>query len=364
MRILIIETAYPVNTRTQRLISSLKDVFGESSVKSVCWNRDNREIIQSEKSNYIYWGLAKYGNKISTLIGIRGFAKFVRDTIHLFAPDIIIASHWDALFIAALYKTKNTTLIYENLDMPTGNFLTISCIRLVERMSLNRVDCITFASRFYLPYYNFFNKGKFIIENKLPKMLCTELPHSKNTGRLVVTFLGGIRYFSILSNLVEAIGNVDGIELRFYGRGHDYEKLCKISKPYSNIIIYGPYQYSSIPEIYSETDIIWAAYPSNDFNVKLAISNKYHESLHFGVPAIFSKGTKLGEMVESSNAGYCVDCYSVEDIKRVIIEYRDNQEKYSKLFKDNLSKLKYNENKNWEEEISPFIEYIKILCKK
>ena len=358
MKFIIVEPAYPINSRTERFYQSIVNEFGENSIKVICWNRDGRPLLH--KMNYIvYDEIVGYGNPKAKLNGLRGFKKFLKRNLLSEHPDFILASHWDSLILSAMVKPKFSKLIYENLDMPTGHFPVRHVLRVLEKWALGRTDCITFASRFFIPKYTSFKREKLLIENKLPKSMCSPIPEKEDNSILRICFLGVVRHAVIMENLMKAISNIEDVQFDIFGGGPFYDDIKRIAECYSNVIMHGPYNYNDIPDIYAQADLIWAVYPYHDYNVKLAISNKFHETLHFGVPGIFCKGTKLGDMVNEKKIGLVVDCDSVEDIHDVISNYKKNKKNLSTEININITNFLAQENSCWEDEFKPFMNYIR-----
>lgn len=358
MKISIVEPAFPINSRTERFFQSLEEAFGKGSVNVICWNRDGRP--DSGNTNYhIFKKNVGYANRKAKLIGLKDFYSYLSAKLKQLKPDFILASHWDSLILSALVKPKNSKIIYENLDMPTGKFPVRQLLRGFERRALSKTDIITFASRFFEPHYSDFKGQRFIIENKLPKEMCISLSPRNHKDSLAISFLGVVRHAHIMENLMRAIQDLKDIEFKIFGGGPFYEQIKHISEKYERVTMYGPYNYKDVPQIYSQSDLIWAVYPYHDFNVKLAISNKYHETLYYGVPGIFCKYTELGDMVSSKKIGFAVDCDSVSDIHEVLSGILKDKNYIFNEMSRNLKKERENENSCWEDEISPFINYLK-----
>ena len=100
-----------------------------------------------------------------------------------------------------------------------------------------------------------------------------------------------------------------------HGGGRALGMLREEFDRHSEVSFHGPYDYRNVPGVYSTLDLVWASYPAEDRNVKLAISNKFFESILFGVPGVFSQGTKLGQMVESLGIGFSLDPYDASAIR-------------------------------------------------
>ena len=360
-KIILVDTSYPINSRNRRILDSLKDIYGDENVKYVSWNRDGRNIDAKDTANYILSLNSPIGDRLKKLRNLFDFRRFLKTSLSDFAPDVIIASHWDSLILCASLKKKQQILIYENLDMPTVNAAVFKILRYLEKLSLNKTDAISYASRFYLPYYKWFRGQHFVLENKVPESMAIPIEHTtQNEKKLLIAFNGGLRYAEIFKNLFEAVDCLDNVNVDIYGGDSgEGDVIMKYAKGKKNIKFHGPYKYEEIPIIYSKMDIVWAVYPSNDFNVKLAISNKYHESIFYGVPGIFAKDTRLGEWVDANKIGYQVDGYSVESIRNLIVKIRDNKDTEIAEKKHNMESLSIDEKASWKETISPLINYIK-----
>lgn len=165
-KICLVDSTYPINTRTNKIYKSLVKEYGYDFVYVIAWNRDGRNI--EDNGNYfIFNRKAAYGSKIQKFINLLSFQKFIRKIFFNTKFDIVIASHWETLFLISKLKTKDMTLIYENLDIPTAeNKCVLKILQYIEKMALRKTDAIVFASRFFAPLYSFYKKEKLILENK------------------------------------------------------------------------------------------------------------------------------------------------------------------------------------------------------
>lgn len=362
IKIILIDTSYPINSRNQRIVESLSGLVGKSNIKIITWDRKGDGSLEILENYSVFSRNAPLGDKKAKLKLLFQFKKYIKNIINSYNPNIIIASHWDSLLIAASLKKNKQILIYENLDMPCGGFLIRKIISIIERYSLRKADAISYASRFYMPFYSFFKGKHILLENKLPQSALSENSDSDMMeGHLKVMFNGSIRYPETMLNLFEAIGNNNNIELLIFGypAGKDGEDILKKAENYKNIHYKGSYRYSEVPLLYSNVDVVWAVYPSNDFNVKYAISNKFHESLAFNVPGIFACDTKLGELVSLKKIGFVVYPYSIDLIKELFENLINNKKNLLESTKSNLKLERKNCCVDWESEFKDFKDYIK-----
>lgn len=318
MKILLVDESYPLNTRNTKILSSLTQSYPSAEVHVVTWDRAGEFHYSNETNRRWQWHLytrpAVYGNKIQKLIGMFGYRSFCSKTVARVHPDVIIASHWNNLLMLPCLDCKSQMLIYENLDAPTGPTLFRKILNSIEHMYMKQALTVH-ASRFYSSIYPK-RYNQIILENKpvfdvIPASYAPRNP-------LRIAYLGNIRYLDILKNLADAVRGDDRFCVSYHGGGPDFQQLKEYVEGVSNVELTGPYQYEDISSLYKDADIIWAAYPNKDYNVRYAISNKFHESLAYAVPAIFAEETCLGEYVESSGLGFQVNPYSVDSIRKML----------------------------------------------
>ncbi len=316
VKILLIDECYPLNTRNGKILGSLSRCYPDAEIHVVTWDRAGQYDAVAEAGNHWQWHLytrsATYGNRVQKLMGMFGYRAFCSQVVRMVAPDVVIASHWNNLLMLPRLNHERQMLIYENLDAPTGPALGIWLLNRVEACYMKRAALTVHASRFYTRIYPE-KYRQLILENK--PVIATEPVHYVPAKPLRIAYLGNVRYLDILKNLADAVRGDDRFVLYYHGGGPDFGQLKEYTASASNIHMTGPYRYEDIEHHYRQTDIIWAAYPNRDFNVRYAISNKFHESLAYAIPAIYADNTCLGEYVESKAIGYQVNPYSVDSIK-------------------------------------------------
>ena len=355
---LLIDSSYPINTRNLKIVDTLNNNFPNMYCSFVTWNRDGRPINSKDKYMAVYKKKAGYGKLMKKLVSLIGYYHFLRRYNQENKPAVLIASHWDMLLLATLMKRNGQILIYENLDVPTHeNLWVLGCLRKLEKWTLRRTDAIVLASRFFADLYSWFDKPQFVLENKpLPISDGCERKQRKMKENFTVSFIGAVRYGDILENLIEAIRDDDEIQLYVHGEGADLNRLMAFSKDSSNIHFTGRYEVTQLPDLYMTSDLVWATYPNKDFNVKYAISNKYHESIQYCVPCIYAENTKLGDFVVEHDLGYVVNPYSVGDIRKCIDYIKNNREQ---LHRTRESLKRYiDKEETWTEQFSPFYQYL------
>ncbi|WP_349763512.1 glycosyltransferase [Fusobacterium sp. SYSU M8D902] len=351
-KILLIDGTYPINTRNKRMVDTLKKIH---IVRVCAWNREN--INFEEKDDYIYSSNEGYGNKIKKLYGMRNYFNYIKKVIVNYNPEIIISSQWDMLLLTILSNFKGK-IIYENLDLPTStNSLVLNILLMVEKLMLKKVSGIIYASRFFIPLYNKYKGAKLLLENLPLKEVNNKSYKIEKREKLRISFIGGLRYFETMKNLLLAIQEIENIEVYLIGKGAENNKFQNFieSNELKNIYMIGKYEYKEIKKLYLNTDFVWAVYPNKDYNVKFAISNKFYESVLFEKPCFFSKNTLLGDLVKKNKIGIIVDPYNIEEIKSKI---RDLDTGKILMLKENIKIYKRNKKLYWEDNEKELLNFI------
>lgn len=348
MKILLVDECYPLNTRNIKILSSLRRFYPNSEIHVITWDRagdfDANDVVESKWKWHLYTHSARYGNKLQKLFGLFGYRSFCKKIVRAIKPDVIIASHWNNLLMLPRLDYDKQMLIYENLDAPTGPSLVRYILGRIEQSYMSHALTIH-ASRFYTAIYPQ-KYRQMVLENK-PVFNTTPVDYSPHKP-LRIAYLGNVRYIDILKNLADAVRGDERFKLSYHGGGPDYEDLKDYVNGVPNIFMTGPYKYEEIEHLYGSADIIWAAYPNKDFNVQYAISNKFHESLAYAIPAVYADKTRLGEYVVASSLGCQVNPYSVEDIRSLLIELYSNRERLLQIHESLKKQIK--EETFWDDD--------------
>lgn len=318
MKIVLIDCALPINTRNEKILRSFAHYMPEAELHVITWARETGKTVDNSVSGaeyHVYEKPSPLQNLPKKFMNMFGFKRYIGRQLRSLNPDIVIASHWSNLILTSGFMRRGQKLIYENLDVPTESFIVRKLTEFFERISLLRTDFIVYASRFFEPLYSK-RIPHYVLENK-PMFDVCPIEARPIEGKLKVAYIGSVRYLPIMHNLVDAVRGNSKIELLIHGSGPDLESIRQYSDGLQNVHFTGRYSYDDIIRLYQAADVVWAAYPNKDYNVKYAISNKFHESLFVGVPCIYSDHTKLADFAVKHNIGLEVDPNSVESIAMV-----------------------------------------------
>lgn len=360
LHILLVDDCYPINTRNQKIINSLKKNYGDKvKLTVVAWDRNNG-YTEAQPGYMVYKKTSAYGHKTRKLMNLWGYRQFCRATIQQQRPDVVIASHWNNLLMVPQLDRSRQMLIYENLDVPTEAYVFRKASSILEHLKMRQADLTIHASRFFPKLYPA-SCNQLVLENKPTFQAPKPQPYAPHKP-LRIAFIGLLRYRDILGTLIDAVRNDERFELYFHGDGHAKEFLEAHASQASNVFFTGRYAYNDVARLYEQTDVVWAAYPNKDFNVKYAISNKFHESLTFGIPTVYANETCLGDFVTEHHIGMAVDPYSSEAIKLLLEKIIDHRNELQQMA-DNMRAFGKSQT-SWDEDFRQVTKQIDTFFEK
>lgn len=354
MKVVLLDTSYPICSRNIKIVQSIAKEFPKAEIHQVGWNRVGRRINDDNPLLHIYPKLSSLGKPWAKARDLWGYRNFACSIIKEVNPDVVIASHWDTLILVPHLDRKRQKLVYENLDIPTGRFRIL--IRFLEKMALRHTDLIIHASRFFKDLYPQTIK-QFVLENKPSFPIEKTNDNSITHQPLRIVYIGSIRYKEILFNLIDAVRNDTRFHLTLHGRGPELEDVRTYATGIENVEMTGNFDYKDLVSKYTDADVVWAVYPNKDFNVKYAISNKFHESIHLRIPGVFAKETMLGQYVQQKNIGLVVDPYNSYEIKSLFSKIANGDIDLQEI-RENLEQIALKQT-SWEDDFKPILNFIR-----
>lgn len=351
MKALIIAREFPVKNR-DILISSLIPQYFKTY--HVTWNKKQRSDIPTENT-FVFINKIKNLRSLKFLLIIKKYILFIDEIISEKNPQLLIISHYSLyLPFLILSKKKGIRVILDVHDLPSfTNIIPFKFVLFIEKLLIKNVSHIILASKYFKSFYS--NKRTLVIDNIPPsKNLTTKSINISEDAIIKIGFVGKLRYPDLYKLVIECVNDFDNLEFHFYGNGSAEEVLLDYSRELKtkNIFFHGVFNKKDLNKIYSKIDLLWACYPSNNYNVKYATSNKALESIFFKTPCVFSSGTLLAEDYKNKNIGFSINSNNkseiinfLKNINVVKLNYmKDNIKKedtpdldlYKKLFKEFL----------------------------
>jgi len=306
MRSLIIAREFPVKHR-DILISNMLPVNFNFSY--IVWNRKGR-LDKPSDNTYVFTKRIKKLRSLKYLSIIKSYIKFIDEIINKEKPELLIISHYSLYlpFILFSKEKKKVKIILDVHDLPSfTNIIIFKFTLFIEKLIIRNINHIILASKYFKKHY--LNKSTIVLDNIPPiNHIGIEPRDIGKSGIIQIAFVGALRYPDLYKLLIESVSLFENLELHFYGSGTSDEELLCHSKRLkaNNVFFHGRFNKNDIKKIYSDIDLLWACYPSDNYNVKYATSNKCLESLYFKTPCVFSKGTMLAEDFKDRKIGFSI----------------------------------------------------------
>lgn len=223
----------------------------------------------------------------------------------------------------AYFSDPKRKFIYEECDLVqtyVSNYILRNVLESIDKYIIKKSLLTIFTSEGFIKYHYKDKKtpsNYIIVANKLSSAITnipTPEPKHTDSKHLRFAFVGGIRYYSILS-LAGIIGKeFPQHEFHFYGYVSPTIKASELPKN-PNIHYHGSFKSpDDLPRIYSNIDALICTYDTEEINVRYAEPNKLYEAIYFKCPIIVSKNTLLEDKVKRLGIGLSVFPFDKTDV--------------------------------------------------
>lgn len=326
-------------------------------VDVLCWDRDcNPKLPKKETID----GISIVRFKIKSVYGtgwkqLGAYLRFFRvcsNYIRNSNFDYLHCHDIDGALLGFLSKRKKDKMLFDMHEIyENGNYIS----RFIWRHLTIFLIKASIAALYVTDYY--LNSSYSIVHNKLYQLrnlpdenIIRCLPKTQSSV-FRIGYHGVVReQIKEFKSLFEAVKGMTNVRVDINGGGIDLQKLQQISKKYSNVYINGPYDgINESSKLYSETDILFCAYDSNDLRYKSkgSIVTKFYEAVMTGTPILVTKGLGMESDVVNNGFGISCDTRNSDEIRNAINYFMD---------KDTWLRISHNEIINrhkylWTEEV-------------
>lgn len=324
-------------------------------VEILCWDREN-EYIDKEHDEIDginikrFFPYAEYGTGTKQLKAFFQFIKECKAYLRKKNYKYIHCHDLDGIITGYLIKKRKNGLIFdmhEFYEAQGSNKMKNYIIRTIVTYLQNKSKFILYVNNEQTKVMSNRNKMKSIYLPNYPESnnYCDKKSISKN---LRISYIGAVRQYNELKNLMDASKDFEGVEVNIHGAGVAYKKLYDIRNNYPNVNITGVFKYSDIDNLYKDTDILYAIYPLNSIQNKTSYPVKFFEAIITKTPIIVDKGTVIGKFVLEKNIGFVIDENNVNELKQLIINIDNNRDILKEKI-SNIEKIQY--DFTWEKVV-------------
>ncbi|WP_099205680.1 hypothetical protein [Scatolibacter rhodanostii] len=293
-----------------------------NEVHILYWNRDLKDE-DKLGTQYMYHEFQKNQEddifKLKKVESFLEYRKYALDLLkkNVFDKVIVLHSLPGILLHSYLIKNYKQRYIFDFRDLTyERNFLFKRIIgKLVQNSAATFVSSDGF--REYLPKLDkIYTSHNILIESLDHRIIKSE--KERRNLPIRIAFWGFIRHEELNRKIVEKIAKDNRFELHYYGRE---QKVALNLKKYvqeisaQNVFFHGEYKPEDRYEFVKNTDIIHNIY--DDFNMKLAMANKYYDGIIFHLPQLCMPNSFMGDMVTTKGLGLVCSPYEDDFINKI-----------------------------------------------
>lgn len=249
---------------------------------------------------------------------LRVLKKEKYDKLIVFGPQI-------AIFIQPwLCKHYQGKFIMDYRDLSIDQIFKKRYQKIVDASAYNMISSPGFKE--YLPKKDYILSHNFdinIVERAIQDVRTKPWQLSGNDGKYHMMTIGGIRHVEQNTQVIQALADLDDFQVTFAGWGYGIPALQKYVKAHQvkNVTFTGYYEKEDEPAIISQATFL-NIYYSLKSNPRVAISNRFYNSLIYRKPMVTTIGTIQGKYAADYNVGLAVN--NVDNLADDLREYARN----------------------------------------
>lgn len=267
-----------------------------------------------KKSGYNVGGLKAAWNRILWM-------RFCFIQIRKIKPSFIHGCDLDSAFPAVMYKVlcnRKTKVLFDVFDWFSATLYNQPKIiriafKWMESITSKHSDHIIICEKERLEQIPYDISSKVDILPNIPmadnekSFKYIDDSFSFSNDIITISYVGGLYDERFLDELLD-IAEKGNINLLIAGYGDKrIENRCKMLSNLENVKYFGGVPYEQGLHISYNSDIVYAMYCKTNPNHIYAAPNKYYEAMLLGKPIITTKGTIVGDKVNSEDIGFVVE---------------------------------------------------------
>ncbi len=339
------------------------------NVEILCWDRENEykdreaEIVDgiSVKRFFPY---SKYGTGTKQIKSYIRFIKECKEYLKNQEYDYLHCHDLDGVIAGYIFKMPNIKLIFDMHEFYEAQ-VSKQKIRYILHSLVNymqgKSDFIIYVNELQTTVMSTKNIRKIIFLPNYPDENNYIGVGKVHSDKLRISYIGAVRQFNELKNLMDACKDIRDIQISIHGAGVDYKRLNNIKNDYKGVEVTGVYHFKESAKLYSKADILYALYPINALQYRASYPVKLFEAIITKTPIIVSKGTVLEEFIKKNDIGFVVDPSNVQEIKNLINIINENRRILDEKSK-NLEKIQF--DYSWKEVVKNLDEAYEVQLYK
>ncbi|MBU5294107.1 glycosyltransferase family 4 protein [Anaerosalibacter bizertensis] len=325
-------------------------------VEILCWDRENDyvdkevEVVDGIRIKR-FFPYSKYGTGLKQLKSFIGFVKECKKYLKNKEYQYLHCHDLDGVIAGYFARNNNSKLIFDMHEFYEVNGKK----QKIRYLMRSIVNCLQNKSD-YIIYVNDIQTSTMSSKNKQKLVYLPNYPEQKNyigcekskSHRLRISYIGAVRQYNELKNLMDACNEMNDVEIYIHGAGVAHKRLKNIKGDYNNVFITGKYDFTQSAKLYSETDILYVLYPTSSIQYLTSYPVKFFEGIITKTPMIVNKGTVLEDFIKEYGIGFAVEGGNISEIRELVEYINKNRYILDEKVK-NLEKIQY--DYSWQEVV-------------
>lgn len=295
----------------------------------IYWDKDEL----NEQASYVFrkpvsartnklkkiWYYLKYNVFLKSIIKENNYSKII-----IFGPQIGI------FLYSFLRKHYRNSFIFDYRDLSIEQYFKRTFNNILSISSLNIISSPGFKKCLPERYKYIISHNCNIQDIELALQNQKNIFNGKESSKLTILTIGAIRDYEQNIEIINALRDNKNFELYFVGKGPASDRIQEyvINNNIQNVRIIGFYTKNQEADYILMADFLNVYYPRK-LSHDTALSNRFYNSIIYGVPMITTKDTTQGNYVDEYGLGIAIK--DTHNLSNTLLDYFNNfdQVKYN-----------------------------------
>lgn len=238
--------------------------------------------------------------------------------------DVVHCHDFDTLLLGIMIKKRyGCKLVYDSHEM-YSYMVNIWTVLPFEKLFLSSTDHVIASGPGVKKYLEKLGARDIEIVRNSKSLLINDYMPVKNNKELTVCYFGTLTSLRMFPELIDIIGNIEGVRFLIGGYGALKDSVEEKIKNYDNVEYLGFVKEKEIYDYTMQSDFTICMLDPSNRNCRYGFPNKLYESLVCGRPLMAPYETSCGDFLASNKAGFPV-MYDKEHIEKTIKYLRDHK---------------------------------------
>lgn len=317
-------------------------------VEILCWDREH-EYEETETIDGIrirrFNPPAVYGTGLRQILPYYRFLLQVRAYLAGQPFDFLHCHDLDGIIVGSACRALNPSArlifdMHEIYEVQGSKQKIRPLIRKIVSRYQDLSDYILYVNELQLEHLNPRNKPKLIFLPNYPDAANFTSDEKTDSGLLRISYIGSVRHFAQMKNLLDAAKGIEGVYISIHGFGTAHKQLKALEAQYPAAQITGPYHFTESTRLFSEADVLYVMYPMDTVQNRESEPVKFFESVITRTPVIVSPLSRLSGYVRDHQIGYLADGDDIGAIRDLLRHIKEHPQELEQ-FRENMRPIQH-----------------------